>query len=91
MINNLGAPKKGGCFMKLSELVNNELAIIKEVAHPDPKMQQRLIDLGFYPGKSVKLVLTSPKKDPKAYEIRGAVIAIRDEDANYISVDKEAV
>ncbi|AQS54123.1 hypothetical protein BW727_101769 [Jeotgalibaca dankookensis] len=35
--------------------------------------------------------LGAPKKDPKAYEIGGAVIAIRDEDANYISVDKEAV
>lgn len=75
--------------MELSKLKSNEPAVITEVAHPDKKMQQRLLDLGFYPGKTVTLVLTSPKNDPKAYEIRGTVIAIRDEDANYIKVKTE--
>jgi ferrous iron transport protein A len=80
---------KRGFLMELSKLKRNESAVVTEVAHPDPKMQQRLLDLGFYPGKTVKLVLISPKEDPKAYEVRGTVIAIRDEDANYIQVKTE--
>ncbi|WP_034551874.1 FeoA family protein [Carnobacterium funditum] len=72
--------------MKLSKLNRNESVVVTKVGHPDPQMQQRLMDLGFYPGGLVKLVLVSPKKDPKAYEVRGTVIAIRNEDANYIQV-----
>ncbi|PTQ84508.1 ferrous iron transport protein A [Trichococcus patagoniensis] len=75
--------------MELSKLVRSEPAVVTEVSHPDPKMQQRLMDLGFYPGGAVKLVLLSPKQDPKAYEVRGTVIAIRDEDAKYIQVKVE--
>jgi len=75
--------------MELSKLKRNEPAVVTEVAHPDTKMQQRLLDLGFYPGRPVKLVLISPRKDPRAYEVRGTVIAIRDEDANYIQIKTE--
>ena len=35
------------------------------------------------------MVLISPKKDPKAYEVRGTVIAIRNDDAKYIEVEVE--
>lgn len=72
--------------MELSKLNRNESVMVTAVSHPDPQMQQRLMDLGFYPGGVVKLVLVSPKKNPKAYEVRGTVIAIRNEDADYIHV-----
>lgn len=75
--------------MELSKLNRNEAVIVTKVAHPDPQMQQRLMDLGFYPGGVVKLLLVSPKKDPKAYEVRGTVIAIRNKDADYIHVKIE--
>ena len=75
--------------MKLSKLDRDDQVVVTEVSHPDAQMQQRLMDLGFYPGGVVKLVLVSPKKDPKAYEVRGTVIAIRNEDASYIQVEKK--
>ncbi|QIL46653.1 ferrous iron transport protein A [Vagococcus coleopterorum] len=72
--------------MILSDMTLRQKAVVSEVNHPDKQMQQRLMDLGFYPGGKIKLVLISPKNDPKAYEVRGTVIAIRNEDAKFIKV-----
>jgi len=52
-------------------------------------MRRRLQDIGLIEGTNVKCVLQSPLGDPKAYEIRGAVIAIREEDAGKIYVKKQ--
>lgn len=49
-------------------------------------IQRRLLDLGFVKGASIKPVLISPSKDPRAFEIRGSTIAIRSENAKYILV-----
>ena len=73
--------------MKIFELPTQKIAIVQNVHHPSQQMQQRLYDLGIYPGGKVKLVLISPKDDPKAYEVRGTVIALRNEDAQYIDVE----
>ena len=53
-------------------------------------MARRLADLGFCPGVSVRCVLTSPLGDPRAYEIRGAVIALRQSDAKEVWIRNEA-
>ena len=42
--------------------------------------------MGLIPGTKVDCVLVSPAKNPKAYMIRGAVIAIRNEDAFDIEI-----
>lgn len=47
---------------------------------------RRLIDLGFFGGAEVQCVGQSPMGDPRAYEVRGAVVAIRGVDAARISV-----
>ncbi len=44
-------------------------------------MRERLRDLGITPNTKVRCVMISPLGDPKAYEVRGAVIALRREDA----------
>lgn len=54
-------------------------------------LYQRLLDIGAINGTLVECVLKSPCGDPKAYLIRGAVIAIRDEDAECISIDRVGV
>ena len=51
-------------------------------------MKQRLIDIGFVDGTNVECVLISPYKNPKAYMVKGAVIAIRNEDAKFIEVKR---
>ena len=51
-------------------------------------MHRRFIDIGLVENTLVKCVGESPSGDPKAYLIRGAVIAIRSEDAEKISVKR---
>jgi DtxR family Mn-dependent transcriptional regulator len=48
--------------------------------------RRRLLDLGVVPGTSVTAELTSASGDPVAYEIRGALIALRREQAAWIYV-----
>ena len=49
-------------------------------------IRRRLSDVGFTPGAVVRCVGESPFGDPRAYEIRGAVVAIRSVDAQSIRV-----
>ena len=46
-----------------------------------PGMRRRLLDLGFTEGTKVRCLFDAPGGDPKAYWVRGAIIALRREDA----------
>ena len=48
-------------------------------------MKCRLEDLGLVEGTRITCLMTNPMGDPKAYLIRGAVIALRGEDAVTVS------
>ena len=48
--------------------------------------QRRLTELGFIPGCPVTTLLESPWGDPVAYEVCGAVIALRRATANEIHI-----
>ena len=50
------------------------------------EFRARLIALGFMPGNGIQVVLESPWGDPVAYEVCGAVIALRRADARKITV-----
>ena len=52
-------------------------------------MRRRLQEIGLTPGTVVECVGKSPGKDPSAYLIRGAVIAIRADDAHGVEVTEE--
>ncbi len=41
---------------------------------------------GIFPGSRIKLLFNSPAKNPAAYEVMGAVLALRREDSNNIYV-----
>lgn len=71
--------------MTLNELNVGEEAVVKAVSDAS-SMKQRLVDIGIVNGTKVQCVLISPGKNPKAYMIKGAVIAIRDEDAKFIEI-----
>lgn len=49
-------------------------------------LRRRLLDLGLIKGTRITPVLISPSKDPRAFEIRGTLIAIRKDDANSIVI-----
>ncbi len=51
-------------------------------------MRRRLLDIGLIPGTLVECVGCSPGGDPKAYCIRGAVIALRREDSRDICIER---
>ena len=50
--------------------------------------KDRFIDLGFSPSLEVKTLFHSPSGSPTAYEVMGAVLALRSEDAAKIIVQK---
>lgn len=50
--------------------------------------RRRLMDLGILPGTQITSEMRSPSGDPTAYRIRGAVIALRQEQANLIYVKR---
>lgn len=49
-------------------------------------IKRRLLDLGFVEGATITPVLISPAKDPRAFSIRGTLIALRKEDADLIDI-----
>jgi len=48
-----------------------------------------MLDLGLIIDTVVEAILKSPAGDPVAYSIRGAVIALRSEEANKIIVEAD--
>ena len=48
--------------------------------------RRRMLDLGLIQGTKIEALQKSPSGDPIAYFIRGAVIALRIEDANKILI-----
>lgn len=48
--------------------------------------RRRLLDLGLVPGTKVEVIRRSPVGDPIAFNIRGAVIALRREVAGQVLV-----
>jgi DtxR family Mn-dependent transcriptional regulator len=44
------------------------------------------MDLGFVPGSKVEAAITSPFSDPVAYRIKGALIALRKQQAEKIQL-----
>ena len=49
-------------------------------------MYRRLLDIGFTEGAAVTCLYPSPFGDPRAYLIRGTVIALRKEDADGVMI-----
>ena len=70
----------------LRELPLGRTAAIASLTAPQPE-RERLLSLGFIPGSLVRPVLESPWGDPVAYEICGAVIALRRTDAGQILIE----
>ena len=73
----------------LSQLQPGERATVTKLTAEDG-MRRRLQDLGLVQGGEVDCVERSPLGDPTAYRIRGAVVALRCEDAAAVRVTKEA-
>lgn len=49
---------------------------------------RRMFDLGLIQGTVVESLRRSPSGDPTAYQVRGAVIALRSEEASSIFIER---
>lgn len=54
----------------------------------DGNTRRRMLDLGIIFNTEVEALQKSPSGDPVAYRIRGAVIALRSEEASQILVEE---
>ncbi len=69
----------------LNKISTGEFAVVLSV-DTELSLKQRLYDIGLVPGTKVKVVHQSPAGNPRAYIVRGAVIALRNCDAEMIVV-----
>lgn len=74
---------KGTCT--LTALQKGQKGIVASV-EAQGITRRRLLDLGLVPGTVVEVIRKSPVGDPAAFNIRGAVIALRSEEADRIIV-----
>lgn len=69
----------------LDRLAHGHSALVKRLAATG-LLRRRMLDLGLVPGALVQRKLTSPLGDPRAYLVRGTMIALRNDDAARIIV-----
>lgn len=72
-------------FTTLNAMPVGSFALVAEISAKG-FIRRRLLDLGLVPGTRVKVVRRSPLGDPIAYNIRGALIALRKEEASQVVV-----
>lgn len=71
----------------LCDLPVSGVAVVQPWLAASP-MGRRLLDIGFTGGAVVRCLFAAPPGEPRAYRIRGAVIALRKEDAAFIPVEE---
>jgi DtxR family Mn-dependent transcriptional regulator len=80
-----------GPFERLSSLAVGESAevvsLLPGLRSPE---RRRMMDLGLLPGTVVEAELRSPAGDPTGYRVRGAVIALRRDQADHIRIQRSA-
>ena len=54
------------------------------------EMGRRLRDMGLVPGTEIEIVGRAPLKDPVALRLRGFTLTLRNNEADYIHVEKKA-
>ena len=72
-------------MQKLGQIALNQTAYIDSI-ECEENIKRRLLELGLIQGTKIQPVLKSALGDPTAYEIRGTLISIRNEEANRIIV-----
>ena len=73
-------------IISLDKLPLNKTAIIDNININNENLKRRLSDLGLIKNTIIKSLYKSPLNDPKAYLIRGSVIALRKDDTKNIYV-----
>lgn len=72
-------------YRDMSRLLPGECGIVMHICGKSG-IKRRLQDLGLVEGTRVMCLQKSPLGDPTAFSIRGAVIALREEDSSKIEI-----
>ncbi len=72
--------------MTLSKLKVGQSAVVKKIS-AESNMKIRLEEIGFFEGAKVNCITKSPLGDPTAFRVRGALIALRNKDADTIECE----
>ncbi len=64
----------------ISTLALGQKAVISQL-ECSGRLRQHIEDLGFVPGTAIRPLHRSPAGDPTAYDVMGAVVALRKDDA----------
>ena len=75
---------------KLSDLKQGEKALVFQINSKN-EIARRFRDIGLINGTEISCIHKSPLGDPAAYMIRGALIAIRSEDADTVLVGNSGI
>ncbi len=74
----------------LSDLPAGRSADVAQMDAPGP-MGRRLLDIGFTESTRVQCLYAAPSGEPRAYLVRGAVIALRREDAARVRLLEDSI
>jgi DtxR family transcriptional regulator, Mn-dependent transcriptional regulator len=78
------------CAEPLSILKLGEQAVVAGISPACRGLERRrFMDLGILPGTRITVDLSSPSGDPMAYRVRGALIALRKEQADVINISRD--
>ena len=76
---------ENNCY-NLTHLKEGQSGLVTEIT-TSGDMRRRFLDLGIIEGTCIKCIQKSPYGDPTAYNIRGALIALRKNDSETIHID----
>jgi ferrous iron transport protein A len=69
----------------LADLSPGQSGVVKELHSQGPE-RRRMMDLGMVPGTVITVEMNSPLGDPVAYRVRGALVALRREQARLVLI-----
>ena len=72
--------------MNLRRLAPGQQASITKIS-AQGELGRRIRDMGLIPGAAVEIVGKAPLRDPIALRIEGTTIALRNSEADYVSVE----
>lgn len=72
-------------YNTLNEVRLSEEVIINKINCKE-NIKRRILDLGMIEGTKIKPVFKSPLGDPTAYEVRGSLISLREEESSNIEI-----
>lgn len=82
-----GADGRSGSAQVLAHLAPGQRAmVVGTVAHTNPVIAQRLMQLGFRARAAVDVIRRAPLGDPTVYRVLGAELCLRRREARLIEV-----